>query len=60
MSDYSIENVNLICEMVAEGKTLRQVSAELGYSMGTLLNWTTRPEHVEQYTHAREVARDIY
>lgn len=59
-SDYSVENVNRICEMVAQGLTLRQISAELGYSMGTLLNWTTRPEHVEQYTRARESAADIF
>lgn len=59
-SDYSVENVNRICEMVAQGLTLRQISAELGYSLGTLLNWTTRPEHVEQYTRARESAADIF
>lgn len=59
-SDYSPDNVNRICAMVAQGMTLRQISAELGYSMGTLLNWTTRPEHVEQYTRARESAADIF
>lgn len=59
-SDYSPENVAIICEMVAQGMTLRQISDELGYSMGTLLNWTTRPEHVEQYTRARESAADIF
>jgi hypothetical protein len=59
-SDYSLENVNRICEMVAQGMTLRQISAELGYSLGTLLNWTTKPEHIEQYTRARESAADIF
>jgi hypothetical protein len=59
-SDYSPENVAKICEMVAEGKTLRQIQAATGWSMGTLLNWTTKPEHVEQYMHAREAASDIF
>lgn len=60
MSEYSPENVNRICEMVAEGKTMRQISESLGYSLGTLINWSTRPEHVEQYTRAREAAADIF
>lgn len=60
MSDYSPENVNLICEMVAEGKTMRQISALLGFSLGSMLRWTTLPEHVEQYTRARESAADIF
>jgi len=60
MSDYSPENVNLICEMVAEGKTMRQISASLGFSLGSMLRWTTLPEHVEQYTRARESAADIF
>lgn len=59
-SEYSPENVNKICEMVAQGKTLRQIQAETGWSMGTLLNWTTKPEHLEQYTRARESAADIF
>lgn len=60
MSDYSPENVNLICEMVAEGKTMRQISASLGFSLGSMLRWTTLPEHVEQYARARESAADIF
>ena len=47
MSGYSLENVNLICEMVAQGKTLRQIQADTGISMGSMLRWTTMPEHVE-------------
>jgi len=60
MSDYSPENVNLICEMVAEGKTMRQISASLGFSLGSMLRWTTLPEHLEQYARARESAADIF
>lgn len=59
-SNYSVENVNRICEMVAQGMTLRQISAELGYSLGSMLRWTTMPEHVEQYVRARESAADIF
>ena len=39
---------------------MRQISASLGFSLGTLINWSTRPEHVEQYTRARESAADIF
>lgn len=60
MSDYSPENVNLICEMVAEGKTMRQISASLGFSLGSMLRWTTLPGHLEQYARARESAADIF
>lgn len=60
MSGYSLENVNLICEMVAQGKTLRQIQADTGISMGSMLRWTTMPEHVEQYARARESAADIF
>lgn len=59
-SNYSQDNVNRICEMVAQGKTLRQIQAEMGVTMGTLLNWATKPEHIEQYTRAREAASDIF
>lgn len=58
--EYSPKSVDAICELVAQGKTLRQIQAEMGVSMGTLLNWTTRPEHVEQYARAREAAADIF
>lgn len=58
--EYSPEIVASICGMVAHGKTLRQIQAEIGVSMGTLLNWATRPEHVEQYARAREAASDIF
>ena len=59
-SDYSPEKVAIICEMVAQGKTLRQIQAEIGVSMGSMLRWTTMPEHLEQYTRAREAATDIF
>jgi len=59
-SEYSAENVAMICEMVAVGKTLRQIQADTGWPMGTLLGWVGMPEHVEQYTRAREAASDIF
>lgn len=53
--------VDAICALVAQGRTLRQIAAELGMSQGTILNRTSRePQHVEQYTRAREAAADIF
>lgn len=57
---YTPEMANQICQMVAEGRTLRQISADIGFSMGTILNWVTKPEHVEQYAAARDAASDIF
>ena len=54
-------DVDSICKLVAQGKTLRQVAAETGLSEGTILRRVSRePEHVEQYTRAREAAADIF
>lgn len=57
---YTPEMANQICQMVAEGRTLRQISADIGFSMGTILNWVTKPEHVEKYAAARDAASDIF
>lgn len=46
--------------MIAQGMTLRQVASETGVPMGTMLRWTTLPEHLEQYARARESAADIF
>lgn len=54
-------DVDAICLMVADGKTLRQVSTETGLSLGTILNRVSRePQHVEQYARARETASDLF
>ena len=52
--------VALICELVALGKTLRQIQAQMGVSMGTILNWVAMPGHSEQYARAREAASDLF
>lgn len=54
------EKVAEMCEMVAEGKTLRQIQEALYVPMGTLLGWASLPEHSEQYARAREAASDIF
>ena len=54
-------DVDAICLMVADGKTLRQVSTETGLSLGTILNRVSREtKHVEQYARARETASDLF
>jgi len=54
-------DVDAICLMVADGKTLRQISTATGLSLGTILNRVSRePQHVEQYTRARETASDLF
>lgn len=60
ISQYNPETVERICKLVAQGRTLRQIEVEVGVCMGTMLNWVTRPEHVEQYARAREAASDIF
>lgn len=49
-----------VCELVALGKTLRQVETAVGVPMGTLLRWIGEEPFVEQYTRARELASDIF
>lgn len=60
MSLYTPELAERILLLVSEGKTLRQISAELGLSMGTIMRMMLRPEHMEQYARARETASDIF
>jgi len=60
MAEYSAEIVNEICRLVAEGKTIRQIVAETGASIGSIITWTAKPEHSEQYTRAREAAADLF
>jgi transcriptional regulator with XRE-family HTH domain len=50
-----------ICEMVAEGMTIRQIAAHFGCSPGTVISWATdTKEHSEQYARAREAAADMF
>ena len=49
-----------MCEQVAEGKTLRQISASMKLSVGMLLKMVAVPPYSEQYTRARESAADLF
>jgi hypothetical protein len=52
--------VTRMCDLIAEGKTLRQVSAELSMSMGTMLRMVQEEPFSEQYMRARDFAADIF
>ena len=54
------DSVNAICQMVALGKTLREIQAELGIPLGTMMDWVGMPEHSERYARAREAASDLF
>lgn len=51
----------VICEMVAEGHTIRQIAAHFKTSPGRIIAWATlTPELTEQYARARESAADMF
>jgi hypothetical protein len=55
------KQIDVICEKVAEGLTIRQIAVETNSSCGTILRWIgERPEFVEQYERARLAAADIF
>ncbi|OOE15128.1 hypothetical protein BSR09_00550 [Stutzerimonas degradans] len=54
------KRVDSLCEQVAEGKTLRQISASMKLSVGMLLKMVAVPPYSEQYTRARESAADLF
>ena len=54
------KRVDTLCEQVAEGKTLRQISASMKLSVGMLLKMVAVPPYSEQYTRARESAADLF
>lgn len=50
-----------ICEMVAEGMTIRQIAAHYDVSPGTVIAWATdTQERTERYARAREAAADMF
>ena len=50
-----------ICEMVAEGKTIRQIASHFDASPGSVIAWATlTPALAEQYARARESAADMF
>lgn len=54
------KRVDSLCEQVAEGKTLRQISATMKLSVGMLLKMVAVPPYSEQYARARESAADLF
>lgn len=54
------KRVDTLCEQVAEGKTLRQISASMNLSVGMLLKMVAVPPYSEQYARARESAADLF
>ena len=60
-ADVMAERMKTVCEMVAEGKTIRQIAAHFGVSGGSILNWVeSDPVHAEHYARARESAADMF
>lgn len=55
------DRVRIICEMVADGHTLREIATMFGLSPGTIYGYTqSTPEAAEQYARAREAASDLF
>ena len=60
MAQYSQEIANDICERVANGETLQVIADFYNVSIGTILNWVTKKDNVDNYTRAREAASDLF
>lgn len=60
MTQYSPEVAHDICVRVANGETIQQIATHYSVSVGTIINWSTKDENVEQYTRAREAAADLF
>ena len=54
--------IAVICEQVAEGKTIRQIAASLDCSAGRVLQIITEggEEAAKQYARARDLAADLF
>lgn len=53
--------LDVICSLVAEGQTIRQIAKEIGVSAGRVIAIaTSTPAAVEQYSRARDAAGDIF
>ncbi len=64
-SDYTQEIADIICERIADGKSLRKVCAEDDAlpDRGTVLRWLAKDEHQEfrgQYARAQDERADVY
>ncbi len=64
-SDYTEETASIICERIAEGKSLRKVCEEDDAlpSMRAVMRWLAKSEHEEfrqHYTRAQDERADVY
>lgn len=57
MTEYSSDLADAICELIADGKSIRTIcKAEEMPSMSTIFKWlASQPKFSEQYAHAKEV-----
>lgn len=60
MTQYSSEVAHDICVRVADGETIQKIATHYNVSVGTIINWSTKDENVEQYARAREAAADLF
>ncbi len=59
-SIFTPELAERICDLMADGKSSRQVCAELALSERVLFNWLKKDaEFMQQYAHAREMQADL-
>ena len=59
-SIFTPELAESICDLIADGKSSRQVCAELALSERVLFNWLKKDaEFMQQYAHAREMQADL-
>jgi hypothetical protein len=63
-SEYSAERAAEICDLLAEGLSLRQIAARDGMpTKTTILRWLTHPDHADfraQYARAREAQTEHF
>jgi hypothetical protein len=53
--------IDEVCELVANGQTLRQIGAHFGVNAGTIIKWIGETEeYSQQYTRARDSASDLF
>lgn len=59
--EVSDDLVSEICAMVADGKTIRQISAHFNVAASSIIRWvTSTPQYAEQYTRARDASADSF
>lgn len=55
------ERIDEICDMVSNGKTIREICAKYDCSPASIMRWVgLTPEWSEQYTRARDTSADTF